>query len=210
MNAFRERPREYDDRPKYNPFKSYNSTPIVIKKDFLLKEDDFPDLATPVTTNSSNVKSFASLLKKDEEISETFETSEKDKNKNEEIDEIIPPGWSYYKYTRFKNGLCGDKNSEVTTKIQKPFININTKFQIVRKKVVLNEAEEVFNALTLLHEKRTNEYKELWGESEWERMFICPNHDYEYFDKLDEAYEEEEAKFEEQYYNDDNEDSDNY
>ena len=205
MNAFRERAREYDDRPKYNQFKSYNSTPVVIKKDFLLKEDDFPDLATPVTTNVSNVKSFASLLKKDEEI------SEKDESKNEEIDEIIPPGWSYYKYTRFKNGLCGDKNSEVTTKIEKPFININTKFEIVRQKLVLNEAEEVYNALTLLHEKRTNEYKELWGESEWERMFICPNHDYEYFDKLDQAYDAEQAKLEEQYYNNnDSEDYDNY
>ena len=207
MNAFRERTREYDNKPKYNQFKSYNSTPVPQKKDFLLKEDEFPDLATPAKNNNTTVKSFSSLLKKDEEISETFE---KDEDINE-VYEIIPPGWSYYKYTKFKNGLCGDKNSEVTNKIEKPFININTKFEIVRQKLVLNEAEEVYNALSLLHEKRTNEYKESWGEDEWERMFMCPNHDYAYFDKLDEAYEAEQCKLEEQYYNNnDSEDYDNY
>ena len=206
MNLFREkeRVREYDDKPKYNQFKSYNSTPVVIKKDFLLKENEFPDLATPVNSNSNiskntNIKSFSSLLKKDEEINETSTV-------NEVIDEIIPPGWSYYKYTKFKNGLCGDTCSNVVTKIQKPFIE--KKFEIIRQKVVLNEDEEIINALSLLHEKRTNEYKELWGESEWERMFMCPNYDYAYFDKLDEAYEEEQAKLAEQYYN--NNDSEDY
>jgi hypothetical protein len=209
MNLFRqkERVREYDDKPKYNLFKSYSSKPIVIKKDFLLKEDEFPDLARPVNNNNNNitVKSFASLLKKDEEINETSVID------GDIVDETIPPGWSYYKYTRLKNGLCGDKNSEVTTKIQKPFININKKNETVIKKVVLNEEEEIFYALSLLHEKRTNEYKELWGEAEWERMFICPNYDYEYFDKLDAAYEEEQDKLAEQYYNNnDSEDYDNY
>ena len=69
------------------------------------------------------------------------------------------------------------------------------------------------NALYILHEKRTNEYKELWGEDEWERMFIFPNYDYEYFDKLDEEYEDEQEKLNEQYYveyEDYYEDSDNY
>jgi len=210
MNLFRERERvrEYDDKPKYNQFKSYNSTPVVIKKDFLLKENEFPDLASPVNSNinsnskNTNIKSFSSLLKKDEKINEISTV-------NEVIDEIIPPGWSYYKYTKFKNGLCGDTCSNVVTKIQKPFIE--KKFEIVRQKVILNEAEEIINSLSLLHEKRTNEYKELWGEDEWERTFMCPNHDYEYFDKLDEAYEEEQAKFAEQYYNNnDSEDYDNY
>ena len=64
---------------------------------------------------------------------------------------------------------------------------------------MLNETEEIIIALSLLHEKRTNEYKELWGEAEWERMFICPNYDYEYFDKLDEAYETEQYNLNSQY-----------
>ena len=37
---------------------------------------------------------------------------------------------------------------------------------------------------------------------------MCPNYDYAYFDKLDEAYEAEQAKLAEQYYN--NNDSEDY
>ena len=181
-------------KPTYNQFKSYKPhVKVITKKDFLLKEQEFPDLEFSVknndnnnNNNNNNVKSFAFLLKKDEEKEkEIVEDAE---------DEIIPPGWSCYKYTKFKNGLCGDKNSEVTTKIQKPFINVDKNSEIVKPKVILSEAEEIIIALSLLHEKRTNEYKKLWGESEWERMFMCPYYDYEYFDKLDEAYEIEEAK----------------
>jgi hypothetical protein len=29
----------------------------------------------------------------------------------------------------------------------------------------------------------------MWGYEEWEKMFRFPNYDYEYFDKLDELYE---------------------
>jgi hypothetical protein len=191
--------------PKYNQFKNYNSKPVIKKKDFEIKEDEFPDLVSSVKNNNNiNVKSFSFLLNKEEIIEVEKDISDKE----------IQPGWSYYKYTKFKNGLCGDKNLEVTTKIQKPLIN--KIYEPVKQKKVLNEEEEIINALTLLQEKRTNEYKELWGEDEWERMFVFPNYDYEYFDKLDEAYEAEEEKLNEQYYNDyndydyDYEDSDNY
>jgi hypothetical protein len=193
--SFREKEYNKPKHPVYNMFKIYNSSvPVPPKKDFEIKEHEFPDLSKPVKTNVNTVKSFASLLEK------------KEINEIEEEDVIIPPGWSYYKYTKFKNGLCGDKNSEVTTKIQKPFIE--KKFEIVKQKIELNETEEIIKALSLLHEKRTNEYKELWGELEWERVFICPNHDYEYFDKLDEAYEIEQSKFNEQY--DEYDDYDDY
>lgn len=183
--------------PKYNQFKSFNTVKVVKKKDFEIKEDEFPDLSAPVKNNYNNVKSFSFLLK------------EKTTNKVEETNEyIVPQGWSYYKYTKFSNGLCDSKYSKLTTKIQEPFINKN--YEIIKEKIVLNEAEEIINALSLLHEKRTNNYKELWGETEWEQMFICPNYDYEYFDKLDKAYEIEESKLDDQYYNDNNEESDNY
>ena len=186
----------------YNQFKGYKPAIAIPKKEFVIKDDEFPDLASPVKNNkNSNVMSFASLLKRDEEKEKEKEIVE------EEYEEIVPDGWSYYKYTKFKNGLCGDKNSEVTTKIQKPFID--KKYEVFKPKVVLNEAEEIINALSLLHEKRTNEYKELWGEAEWERMFICPNYDYEYFDKLDEAYETEQYNLNSQY-SDHYEDSDSY
>jgi hypothetical protein len=195
--------REYDNKPKYpvyNQFKSYNSTPVPVKKDFEIKEEAFPELSKPVKTNLNNVKSksFASLLEK-EEIKEEIK-------KDEEEEIKIPPGWSYYKYTKIKNGMCGNMCSNVTIKIQKPIIEKKYEINKQTPKVELNEEEEIIVALSLLHEKRTKEYKELWGEDEWERMFICPNHDYEYFDKLDEAYEMEQYKLNEQYYNEDDDD----
>ncbi len=47
---------------------------------------------------------------------------------------------------------------------------------------------EVFEGLANLHEKRTAEYIENWGQDEWDRMFLFQNYDYYYFDKLDEIY----------------------
>ena len=32
----------------------------------------------------------------------------------------------------------------------------------------------------------------MWGYDTWEKMYRFPNYDYEYFDKLDELYEERE------------------
>jgi hypothetical protein len=198
-DSFIEREREYDDRPKYNKFKSYNSAPIVTKKEFEIKAEEFPDLASPVSNNNTT-KSFSSLLKKEEPKKEIKEI----------VEDIVPPGWSYYKYTKFSNGICGDKYSKVTNIIENHISEKNK--EIIKKKLAMNEGEEIINALSILHEKRTNKYKELWGEIEWEQMFICPNYDYEYFDKLDQAYELEEEKNNEKYYNDydDYEDSDNY
>ena len=42
-----------------------------------------------------------------------------------------------------------------------------------------------------LYEKRTNRYIEMWGEFEYTKVFKFPNYDYDYFDRLDQQYEEE-------------------
>ena len=52
-------------------------------------------------------------------------------------------------------------------------------------------AFEAINALVNLHHKRTDEYIDLYGYETWEKIFLFPNHDYEYFDKLDEIYYDE-------------------
>lgn len=205
MNIFKQND-DYINKPKYNQFKSYNSAPIVTKKDFEIKMDEFPDLASPVN-NNNNSKSFSSLLKK-EEVKNV-------EDKKEIVEYIIPAGWSCYKYTKI-NGFGGGIYSKNITNIEKPVLQKNN--EILEKKVALNEEEEIINALQIIHEKRTKKYKELWGEDEWEKMFIFPNHDYEYFDKLDEAYELEQEKLYEKYYKDYNDyteynefvDSDNY
>ena len=58
---------------------------------------------------------------------------------------------------------------------------------------------EVFEGLANLHEKRTAEYIDRWGEDEWERMFLFQNYDYYYFEKLDEIYEKNNPDSEDEY-----------
>ena len=58
-------------------------------------------------------------------------------------------------------------------------------------KTDLDLAHDVIYTLSFIHEKRTQEYIDRWGDDEWNKMFKFPNYDYEYFDKLDELYEDE-------------------
>jgi hypothetical protein len=50
---------------------------------------------------------------------------------------------------------------------------------------------QVLEALVNLYNKRTQEYIDMWGYDTWEKMYRFPNYDYNYFDRLDEEYEEE-------------------
>jgi hypothetical protein len=178
-NIFENKKDEYVNKP-YNQFKSYNTASKVSqKKDFEIKDCEFPELSSPSKNNSDNKKSFSSLLKKEEPI-KTIKIEEK-------TEEIVPPGWFMYKYRKLNSKFYGNY-SKLTSKIENDIIDYKN------TKVELNECEEIINALSYLYEKRTNKYKEDWGEDEWEQMFIYPNYDYEYFDKLDEAYEIEQNK----------------
>lgn len=182
-NIFENRKDEYVNKTR-NQFKSYNDnvTKASQKKDFEIKENEFPELSSPVKNNSDSTKSFSSLLKK-EESNNVIKIEE----------EIVPAGWCMYKYSKLNNKFYV-KCSKLTSKIEN---NVNDK----KSKIILNESEAIINALSYLHEKRSNKYKEDWGEDEWEKTFIFPNYDYEYFDKLDEAYEIEENKINEEDYN---------
>jgi hypothetical protein len=59
-----------------------------------------------------------------------------------------------------------------------------------------NISNNVLNSLVILHEKRSEEYINMWGYDMWEKVFTFPNYDYEYFNKLDEKYKEEMEMFE--------------
>lgn len=153
--------REFDNKPKYQTYNKFKSEAKYIppKKDFEIKENEFPELPT------SNI-----------------------------VQPLISHGWVSFKL----NETFTSTSKSTTTTTTNPIISKNKKEE---EEVEVNEAEEIIEALSFLHEKRTEEYIKLWGEEEWERMFIFPNHDYEYFDKLDEAYEIEQNKINEQYSN---------
>jgi hypothetical protein len=54
-----------------------------------------------------------------------------------------------------------------------------------------NNADSVLRALVDLHESRTKDYINMWGYDTWETTFTYPNYDYDYFNRLDEQYQEE-------------------
>lgn len=55
----------------------------------------------------------------------------------------------------------------------------------------------IMKALVDLYDNWKQNYINTWGQEEYERQYLFPNYDYEYFDKLDELYELELLKLEE-------------
>ena len=65
---------------------------------------------------------------------------------------------------------------------------------------------DVLNALVELHEKQIKQYDSLWGEGAYNEKYKSPYYDYEYFDRLDEQYEDEMEKLREEEENRDRDD----
>jgi hypothetical protein len=93
----------------------------------------------------------------------------------------LKPGWLLIKQDRLSNKIIHKyKNGKNNEKYLEEDIPNDSLHNL-----------KIINSLIDLHEKRTEEYIQLWGYDEWEKMFRFPNHDYEYFEKLDELLEEE-------------------
>ena len=108
--------------------------------------------------------------------------------KENTVEEHIKPGWAE-----------GKRDPTNPTKIIYTY-GANTSYENENKnknekgdrKENRNKCEyEVLEALVNLHNKRTQEYIDMWGYDTWEKMYRFPNYDYHYFDKLDEEYEEQ-------------------
>ena len=102
------------------------------------------------------------------------------------------------KITKTKNEQLTQNPNEIKIKPGFCEISFDTKLKKVCYKHGKNTYIEkgydptvVLNRLAELHQKRKEEYIIMWGEEEYEQMFRFPNYDYEFFDKLDEQYEEE-------------------
>jgi hypothetical protein len=89
-------------------------------------------------------------------------------------EEYIPPGYLVL------------KRDKKTNKITRKYGEMQNYFE--EKEIT---PSEIIDKLVYLYEKRKEEYIELWGEEEYEKMFLFNNYDYHYFDKLDLQYEEE-------------------
>jgi hypothetical protein len=141
-----------------------------------LSADNFPNL------HGSNVKTEKTIGKKESYVEKINKISIKEPT---EVDHI-KPGWVEVKrdhenprkliYT-YGLGLGLGLESE----------NSSHSKESSKKKL----EPQVLDALVLLHNKRTQEYIDMWGYDTWEKLYRFPNYDYHYFDKLDEKYEEE-------------------
>jgi hypothetical protein len=155
-----------------------------------LSIESFPELVkSSKLETTSNMPSFLEKIKT--EVDKKPEL----KSKEQTLTETLQPGWTLFTFDKKIN-----------------------KIKMVEKRIIRNGSESLLNeidiahnvldALANLHENRRQEYINNWGEDEYEKMFIFPNYDYDYFDKLDEKYEEEQRKLNSVYENCENDDDD--
>ena len=136
------------------------------KKLYLLSDSNFPELCT------------TSVAKKGQQNGVTFleklNSTQTDANAKDEI--YIEPGCVVI---------------SLDAKTRRPIF-------VYGESTLNNETEDtyvdpydVLDSLVALHERRTNDYIDLWGYDEYEKEFLCKNYDYNYFDRLDQEYEDE-------------------
>ena len=137
-----------------------------------LSSDNFP------TLHGSNVKNTETIGKKESYVEKINKISIK-----EPIDvEYIKPGW-----VEVKRDPENPRKLIYTYGSHIEFENSSHLKESSKKKL----EPQVLDALVQLHNKRTQEYIDMWGYDTWEKLYRFPNYDYHYFDKLDEKYEEE-------------------
>jgi len=137
----------------------------------LSSKEDFPDLlSTNIKQNNTNNKIDYTSLSEKIKNKQLEKIPEKNEFKN------VKPGWTI---------IPRDKKAK-----SKIILNNDLKPPIIKKKE--NEfAMEVLNALCELHEYETQKYIDKYGYDNWEKKYIDPDWDHEYFDRLDEEYEAE-------------------
>lgn len=147
-----------------------------------LKETNFPDLIqnnpnkpnkkkdenqNQKSNQESNQQQPQPIINFLEKVKNNLTKDEKTEAKN-----IIKPGW-----------VCMEK----ATNSNQIIYTYGKQTYFPREPVPI----DVLNALVKLHEKQVIQYDSLWGEGAYDEQYKSPYYDYEYFDRLDEQYEDE-------------------
>jgi hypothetical protein len=163
----------------------------------ITNKDNFPELKlinssqkeckniTETTNKNVNNVNFSKLLN----VEDSLIKNEKDKEDNEK-EECIADGCLCIKFDKKENRhiwLYGKdiiknqgKKPENKDEYENPYI--------------------VMSRLTKLYRRRRNEHIRKWGIDEYEKMFMFPNYDYEYYHKLDEIYEDDDIQYDDYSY----------
>ena len=167
-----------------------------------LSIDNFPELKVSNKTSEKPVISFAEKLKKKQNVTEAdiekpvVSFSEKLK----QIDPIVETNIKQIPY-----GWVAIKRDKITKKTS---IEYNKDYERDIKAVEQREKIQwpikVLGALVELYERERDEYINKWGYDAYEEKYLDPDYDDEYFDRLDEAYnneseDEEYEEYEEEY-----------
>lgn len=165
------------------------------KQNVIVNIDNFPELILKSKCENiiSTKLNFINMMSK--------ENKNNSENKNETVNydvnydveyENLKPGWTLLKRDKFtgKTIIKHKPTDRELKELEKIKFNKREKTE---KEIVY----DVFKRLVEIYEERTKEYIESWGYDEWEKMFRFPNYDYNYFDKLDQKYEEEMSELEE-------------
>jgi hypothetical protein len=103
-----------------------------------------------------------------------------DKNKTDtEKEECIPDGCVCIKFDKKENKHIWLYGKNI----------INNQEKQMDNKDDSENPYIVMSRVTQLHKRRRSEHIRKWGIDEYEKMFMFPNYDYDYYDKLDEYYE---------------------
>ena len=143
-----------------------------------LKETNFPDLIqnNPNKTNKKTDKTQnqESNQQQPQPIINFLEKVKNNLTKDERLESknIIKPGWVCMEKARNSNQIIYTYGKQT---------------YFPREPVPI----DVLNALVKLHEKQVIQYDYLWGEGAYDEHYKSPYYDYEYFDRLDEQYEDE-------------------
>lgn len=172
---------EYNDGRKQNNAQSFKTRADVAAKEQEAKlertDENFPSLVATTRSTNKNSQSYGNFSQCVKTVIQT-EIVGPPPIDPDLID--LKPGWILLKH---------DSKTHTTIMKSKEFPTLEP-----IEKTADDLAWEVLDEWVSLHAKRTNEYIDNWGYEEWERLFRFPNYDYEYFDKLDALYEEEQEK----------------
>ena len=166
------------DRNRYSDYEQKYTKTTHIKEQALLKKiqndldiNNFPDLICKSNNNQHEISTHINFVDK------VKTTKINDIKKNELSD--LPPGWIL---------------------IKKDPITFKTVFLCNETTCAKNQKQDQIDLSPLikLHEKRTNDYIDLYGYDTWEKMFKSPNwiEEQEYDDNNDDDYDTEDELYE--------------
>jgi hypothetical protein len=150
----------------------------------LTNVDNFPELKSSVKKektekNEDTINYFSKLINSNDS---SQINNEKMGINNGNYDENVPEGCVCIKFNKKENNLKWIYGNG--------FINTSdyNKETIESKMNQCDNPFIVMSRLVKLNRIRRNDYIRKWGKDEYEYMFMFPNYDYKYYDKVDEEY----------------------